>query len=155
GLIDEDPPDDLNGDKLVTWMRVEDPEGEYILDPKEPRLLIKADPAKGEVGKLRYLSEGIDNDHDEKWNEDGIGGVNFNRNFPYNYSYFAVWAGVNPVSETETRVLADFVVDHPNIGIIFTFGAAENLAGTPEPAKEENETASERRTTSGRRSRQG
>src|SRR5262245_35639414 len=39
GLLDEDGPEDLNQDGLITWMRVEDPAGEYILDPIEPRLL--------------------------------------------------------------------------------------------------------------------
>ncbi|HYV28499.1 MAG TPA: M14 family metallopeptidase, partial [Candidatus Eisenbacteria bacterium] len=131
GLVDEDGPEDLNGDGLVTWMRVEDPEGEFMIDPVEPRLLLKADKSKGEKGGWRLLSEGIDNDKDEAWNEDGPGGVNFNRNFPYNYKFFAAPAGLHPVSEIETRALADFVVAHPNIGIVFTFGAADNLVQTP------------------------
>ncbi|KPL11902.1 hypothetical protein AMJ85_02570 [candidate division BRC1 bacterium SM23_51] len=131
GMIDEDGPEDLNGDGWITWMRIEDPEGEYILDPDEPRLLTKADETKGEVGAWRYLVEGRDNDGDELWNEDGHGGVNFNRNFPYQYEWFAPASGLHQVSETATRALADFVVEHPNIGIIFTFGAADNLIGTP------------------------
>ena len=134
GLIDEDGPEDLNGDGLITWMRVEDREGQYILDPAEDRLLVKADHLKGQVGRWRYLTEGIDNDHDEQWNEDGPGGVNFNRNFPYNYEFFAPDAGLHQVSEAETRALADFVIEHPNIGIIVTYGAADNLLKTPEAA---------------------
>ena len=131
GLLDEDGPDDLNGDGLITWMRIKDPEGEYILDPKDDRLLLKADHLRGEVGAWRYLAEGIDNDHDERWNEDGPGGVNFNRNFPHDYKFFAPDAGVHQVSEAETRLLADFVVEHPNIGIVVTYGAADNLSETP------------------------
>lgn len=131
GLVDEDGPEDLNNDGLITWMRVEDKEGEYILDPKDKRLLLKADDLKGEVGAWRYLLEGIDNDHDERWNEDGRGGVNFNRNFPHDYQFFAPDAGVHQVSEVETRALADFVVEHPNIGIVMTYGAADNLLKTP------------------------
>lgn len=50
GLVDEDPCEDLNGDGLIMMMRVEDPEGEYVLDPNESRLLLKADPLKGEKG---------------------------------------------------------------------------------------------------------
>ncbi len=134
GLIDEDGPEDLNGDGLITWMRVEDREGDYILDSADDRLLVKADHLKGEVGKWRYLTEGIDNDHDEQWNEDGPGGVNFNRNFPYNYEFFAPDAGLHQVSEAETRVLADFVIEHPNIGIVVTYGAADNLLKTSEAA---------------------
>lgn len=132
GFVDEDGPEDLNGDGLVTWMRVEDKKGQYILDPNEPRLLLKADPMKDEAGQWRYLSEGIDNDKDEKWNEDGVGGVNFNRNFPYKYGMFAPDVGVHQVSEAETRALADFIVMHPNIGIVLTYGMADNLLETPE-----------------------
>ncbi len=131
GAVDEDGPEDLNGDGLVTWMRVQDPEGEYILNPADSRLLIKADKSKGEKGAWRLLPEGTDDDKDDQWNEDGLGGVNLNRNFPYNYQYFAPNAGWHPVSEPESRALADFVVAHPNIGIAFTFGAADNLVQTP------------------------
>jgi hypothetical protein len=134
GLIDEDGPEDINGDGLITWMRIEDPEGECIFDPVDDRLLIKADHLKGEIGAWRYLTEGVDNDHDELWNEDGPGGVNFNRNFPHNFKFFAPDAGVHQVSEAETRALADFVVGHPNIGIVLTYGAADNLSKTPKGA---------------------
>ena len=145
GLVDEDGPDDLNDDGLISWMRIEDPEGEYILDPKDNRLPLKADHLKGEVGAWRYLPEGIDNDRDERWNEDGLGGVNFNRNFPHDYKFFASDAGVHQVSEAETRALADFVVDHPNIGVVVTYGATDNLLTTPEgerpPGRREPMTA--------------
>jgi hypothetical protein len=132
GLVDEDGPEDLNEDGLITWMRVEDKEGNYILDPADKRLLMEADRLKGEIGAWRYLSEGIDNDHDEAWNEDGPGGVNLNRNFPYNYTFFDTDAGVHQVSEVQTHALAEFVIEHPNIGIIMTYGAADNLLKTPE-----------------------
>lgn len=135
GLVDEDPGEDLNGDGLITMMRVEDPEGEYVLDPNEGRLLLKADPLKGQKGAWKLLPEGIDNDHDKRWNEDGPGGPNFNRNFPHDYQYFAAEAGPHPVSEAETRALADFVGAHPNIGIVLTYGAADNLRKTPKAAK--------------------
>jgi hypothetical protein len=135
GLVDEDGPEDLNGDGLIACMRIEDPEGQYILDPKDHRLLMKADHLKGEIGAWRYLTEGVDNDRDERWNEDGPGGVNFNRNFPHDYKYFAPDAGVHPVSEAETRALADFVVEHPNIGLVVTYGAADNLLKAPKSAR--------------------
>jgi hypothetical protein len=131
GLVDEDGPEDLDGDGQIAWMRVEDPEGDYILDPVDPRLLLKADRLKGEHGAWHLYSEGRDNDGDKRWNEDAIGGVNLNRNFPYNFKYFAEGSGRHQVSEVETRALADFVVAHPNIGIAFTYGAADNLVQTP------------------------
>jgi hypothetical protein len=131
GITDEDGNEDLNGDKRITWMRVKDPEGTFILDPLDPRLLMKADPIKGEVGAWKMFTEGRDDDRDEQWNEDGPGGVNLNRNFPFQYNWFAADAGVHQVSEPVTRMLADFVIAHPNIAVAFTFGAADNLLQAP------------------------
>ncbi len=131
GLIDEDGTEDLNADGIIASMRVEDPDGEFILDPQDNRLLLKADRLRGERGAWRVLSEGRDNDGDKEWNEDGPGGVNFNRNFPYGYKFFAADAGRHQVSEVETRALAEFVIAHPQIAVVFTFGAADNLSQTP------------------------
>jgi hypothetical protein len=131
GLVDEDGPEDLNEDGLITSMRVLDVDGEYIVDPAEPRLLIKADRAKGERGMWKLLTEGFDNDRDERWNEDEIGGVHLNRNFPYQYQFFGVHTGPHQVSEPETRALAEFVIAHPNIAAAFNFGSADNLLQTP------------------------
>jgi hypothetical protein len=143
GLVDEDGPEDLNGDGLITAMRVEDPEGEYRLDPSDSRLWLKADKAKGEKGTWRLWVEGTDNDHDEQWNEDGQGGVNFNANFPFDYRFFAPGSGNFPLSEPVTKALADFVVAHPHIAISFTFGSADNLLKAPrsEPGDKEPLTA--------------
>jgi hypothetical protein len=57
--------------------------------------------------------------------------VHFNRNFPCNYRFFGAGAGLYPMSEEVTRKLADFVVAHPEIGLVFTFGNVENLLQTP------------------------
>ncbi|MGD9645461.1 MAG: M14 family metallopeptidase [Pirellulales bacterium] len=124
---DEDPCEDLNGDGLITAMRVEDPAGELILHPDDPRVLITADPLKNERGKYRVLSEGRDNDGDEKFNEDRPGGVDFNRNFTFKYPYFEAGAGPHQVSELETRAVADFAFDHPNIALVFSFSPDDNL----------------------------
>jgi len=131
GLMDEDGPDDLDGDGLITSMRVEEPGGEYLLDPVDGRLLLKADRLKGEHGTWKLFVEGQDNDKDKRWNEDGLGGVNFNRNFPYNYKFFAADAGRHQISEAETRALAEFILAHPSIAVVFAFGAADNLTQTP------------------------
>ena len=51
--------------------------------------MIDAEAKNNEVGHYRILSEGIDNDHDEAFNEDGPGGVSPNRNFTFRYPVFA------------------------------------------------------------------
>ena len=53
GRTDEDGPEDLNKDGLVTLMRVKASDGEYIVDPEEPRLMKKADPKKGRPAPTR------------------------------------------------------------------------------------------------------
>ena len=137
GFVDEDGPDDLNSDGLITWVRVEDSDGEHVPDEKDGRLMVAAKPEKGQRGAWRYFIEGWDNDADEKFNEDGPGGVNLNMNFPFGYKFFDPAAGVHQVCEPETRVLADFVVARQNIGLIFTFSMADNLTKTPEAGKRE------------------
>jgi hypothetical protein len=127
GAIDEDSYEDLNSDGMITMMRVKDNRGEWIPHPDDPRIMKKADPSKGEVGVYKLFSEGIDNDKDEQWNEDEPGGVNFNHNFPHNYSFFSKDAGPHQISEPETRAVADFCFSHPNITVVFSFSSNDNL----------------------------
>ena len=47
---DEDGPEDLNKDGVITLMRVKDPKGPYMISPDDARLMKRADPAKGESG---------------------------------------------------------------------------------------------------------
>jgi len=126
----EDPPEDLNGDGVITMMRVADAAGEYIAHPKDPRVLIKADRLKGEAGQYHLYVEGVDNDHDDKWNEDAGDGVAFNRNFTFKYPYFKAHAGPHQVSENETRAVADFLFDRTNIAAVLSFTPEDNLMQT-------------------------
>ena len=127
GAVDEDDVDDVNKDGMITMMRVKDPRGEWMVHPEDGRLMKKADPAKGEKGSYLMYTEGIDNDKDEQWNEDAVGGVDFNRNFPFNYQFFSANAGVHQVSEIESRAIAEFIFGHPTIGAVFSFSPNDNL----------------------------
>jgi hypothetical protein len=103
--VDEDGPEDLNNDGLITQIRVRDPEGKWLPDPREPRLMKMAEPQKGEKGVYKVYSEGLDNDGDGEYNEDPAGGVELNRNFPHDYEYNAKTAGLYPISEPENIAL--------------------------------------------------
>lgn len=144
-LTAEDPPEDLNGDGFITQMLVPDPAGEWIFHPDDPRIVVKADATKNERGAFRVYREGIDNDHDEKWNEDPGFGASFNRNFPAKYPYFGENAGPNAVSEVETRAVADFLFDHVNVAMVITFSPEDNLFHPWKPA---NDAASQKIKTS-------
>ena len=124
---DEDPFEDLNGDGLITLMRVPDVTGAYITSKDDKRLMVKADLSNGETGQYRVWSEGIDNDQDGLYNEDDIGGVNFNNNFSFNYEEFGTEAGLNAVSEKESKAVADFLYDRFNIYMVVSFGPQDNL----------------------------
>lgn len=130
----EDAPDDLNGDGLITTMRVADAAGKHMPHPDDARVMIEADAKKNETGRYTLYTEGKDDDHDEQFNEDGAGGVSFNRNWTFKYPYFKPGAGPHQVSEPETRAVADFAFDHPNIAAVFCFSPEDNLMHPWKPA---------------------
>ncbi len=131
GRVDEDAPNDLNGDGMITVMRVMDPEGDFIVHPDDERLMKRADATAGEVGRYTLHWEGIDDDGDGFLNEDLPGGVDLDRNFQHEYPYYQAYAGPHMVSEPETRALIDFAVANRNIGAILTFGHHDNLVTAP------------------------
>jgi len=128
---DEDVADDLNGDGLITQMRVKDPEGEWIAVPGEPRLMKKADGAKGEKGLWKLYPEGLDNDGDGAFNEDGPGGVNLGAAFPHLFKFHAPDSGPWSGSEPETLALLKFFDAHREVGLALVFGASNWCLAPP------------------------
>jgi hypothetical protein len=128
---DEDGPDDLDGNGVITEMRVKDPAGEWIPVDGEPRLLRKADTAKGEKGIYKLYTEGIDNDGDGEYNEDPPGGTNIAVTFPHLFHPWTATGGRWPGSEPETFGLMKFAIDHAEIGMAFAFGATNMCLQPP------------------------
>ena len=99
GLVDEDPPDDADGDGYIEQLGRWDGE-EW----------------------LSIRLEGIDNDGDGLTNEDDVGGVDLNRNYGYQWNATCSSGSANrsaedyrgPVafSESETRAIRDLVTNH-------------------------------------------
>lgn len=131
GRIDEDGPEDLNKDGVITMMRVKDPLGPYMIHPDDPRLLRRADPQRGERGGYAVYWEGTDEDGDGFYNEDPVGGVDLNRNFQHQYPYYQPDAGPHMVSEAEARGVMDYVIQRRNIAAVLTFGESDNLIAPP------------------------
>ncbi|NMC38112.1 MAG: peptidase [Bacteroidales bacterium] len=137
-LTDEDPCEDLNNDGLITQIRILDPSGHYLESSINKKVMVTADLSKGEKGEYLIFSEGIDNDEDGSYNEDGEGGVNFNNNLTCNYEEFGKNSGPYPVSEPETKAVLDFLFDRFNVFAVFTFGPQDNLGQpmkSPEPGE--------------------
>lgn len=127
GKIDEDGYTDMDGNGMINLMRVLDPAGEWIENPDDPMLMKKADIKKGEIGKYKLLTEGIDDDKDGLVNEDPKGGININKNTTYNYKPYTIDGGLHPFQASELRALGDFVFEHPNIVAVYTFNYHNNL----------------------------
>lgn len=132
GLLDEDPPEDLDGDGFILQVRkkVEPGKGTMMIDPADPsgRLMVRAPAGKGD-----YIvqAEGVDNDGDGRVNEDGIGGLDLHRNYPENWrpmpgldltgrGWTQGGAGEYPLSEPETRAVFTFLLQHPNVSVVQT-----------------------------------
>ena len=120
--------EDVNSDGLILQMRVPDPNGPWKVSDKDPRLMVlrRPDDYKGQF--YRIFPEGrIYGDR-----EDPVKvvpskyGLDINRNFPANWKIDQFGAGPYPLSEPETRALADFILGHPNIS---TFQAYHTSGG--------------------------
>ncbi len=131
GLIAEDGADDLDGNGIITQMRIKDPSGDMMIDPKDPRRMIKADISKGERGTHRVLIEGKDDDKDGIYNEDGVGGIHPDRNFPAGFPVADTNAGPWPGVISETKSIMDAVLAHKNIALAVVFGPANQLLSAP------------------------
>ena len=79
-------------------------------------------------GDWKQWSEGIDNDLDGRYNEDGIGGLDLHRNYLENWrpepgkdatgrGWTQFGAGEYPLSEPETRAVVMWLLTHPNVGV--------------------------------------
>lgn len=121
GLLDEDPSNDLDGDGIITKMRVKNPNGKFKINDQDARMM--DDREAGETGGTYYdlYTEGIDDDKDGSYNEDGVGGIDMNRNFPRNWGleFEQRGAGPYPLSEPETRATIEFINSRKHITGVF------------------------------------
>ena len=136
GAVDEDGPQDLNGDGVITMMRRVNPPlddtATMMADPAEPRLLKKPDAEKGERAVYSIYIEGLDVDGDGKIAEDGPGGIDLDKNFMHRWPEHDIDAGPFQLSEPESAAIAKFVIDHRNIVEAITYGRHDNLVNVPD-----------------------
>ncbi|MEJ8566461.1 M14 family metallopeptidase [Elongatibacter sediminis] len=136
GQKDEDPGEDLNGDGYITMMRVRDPNGALRTSPDDPRLMVSVtdgdDPTDWQ-GEWTVYTEGVDSDGDGRFNEDGVGGIDINRNFPENWQPHPIsyQPGPYPLSEAESRAVVDFQLTLPNLTGLINYHMSGNVAVYP------------------------
>ena len=133
--FEEDQPglhaEDMNGDGLITMMRIEDPHGEWKVSESDPRLMVRRKPDDVNGTFYRVYQEGriVDFDGVEipiarpRW------GIDTNRNMP------AFWdidsrqpgAGDYALSEPETKAVADFLINKKNIAGAMSYHTFGNV----------------------------
>ena len=112
-------PCDINGDGLTLLMRWQAADGEWKRSAQDPRLMIPREPhdRSGTFYKLTWegLIEGYNGVEikgaPNRW------GLDLNRNWPANWEPHVRQAGSGPypLSEPETRAVADYLLSLPNL----------------------------------------
>lgn len=121
GLLDEDPGNDLDGNGIITKMRVQHTNGKFKINDSDARIMEERAPNEMGGRYFDIYSEGLDDDADGAYNEDGVGGIDMNRNFPRNWGleFEQKGAGPYPLSEPETRATIEFINAKKHITGVF------------------------------------
>jgi hypothetical protein len=137
GRVNEDGPDDLNGDGLITSFRYRDPEGRYVQDENDPRIMVRLgrdeEPEPG-VERWSVVPEDRDNDGDGESGEDSERGIDVNRNFPEGW-----WrdddsqggSGFYAASSPEAHAILEFFTNHTNILMVQSFHTSGGFTYRP------------------------
>ena len=134
---------DLNGDGLITQMRVRRPRPGSVLgltatdvaETDDARLMRRADAARGETGEWAVLIEGRDQDGDGRIAEDAATGVDLDANFPHHWpSSTGSRARRRSLSPKLAR-MAEWLLARPEVIAVLTFAPKDNLTGVPEGGK--------------------
>ncbi|MBN1149577.1 MAG: hypothetical protein JXA78_20115 [Anaerolineales bacterium] len=116
---------DVDGDGRILQMRIPDPNGDWKVSSLDPRLLEKRGPSEHGGQYFRLLPEGLIENFDGyliKMARE-YEGLDFNRNFPFEWRTEGEQngAGPYPASEPEIKAMIDFIVGHPNISLAITY----------------------------------
>ncbi len=137
---DEDPPNDLNGDGFITMMRVPAPnrafglEPTHLADTDDPRIM--RSPAEDERATHAVLIEGIDDDGDGRFNEDGWGGsagggIDLDMHFPTHWPEHTDGAGRFPLDRPEARSIVEWLQSRTNIAAVIVLGPHDTIVSLP------------------------
>ncbi len=116
---------DVDGNGRILQMRLPDPNGDWKISSLDPRLMEKRPPHEHGGQYYRLLAEGMIENYDGYLipNARPQQGLDFNRNFPFEWRPEGDQSGAGPypASEPEIKAVLDFVSSHPNISVAVTF----------------------------------
>ena len=117
--------EDLDGDGVIRMMRIPTPYGAWKKDKNDSSIMAKRDPGDADGDFYDIYVEGnfeaFDGDENLKEKKEDWS-LDFNRNYPYGWfpENRQAGAGKYPLSNPETKAMADWVIEHPNIGGVST-----------------------------------
>jgi murein tripeptide amidase MpaA len=118
-------PEDVNGDDVITKMRIKTPNGDWKISEKDPRIMVKRGVDEEDGTFYRLYPEGmlLNYDGGEITMAPTRMGLNLNREWPANWEPHPIQpgAGPYPLSQPETRAVADAWNKHTNLGGIMTY----------------------------------
>lgn len=133
--------EDLTGNGVITTMRIKSESGSWKKSEKDPRIMLRRDPAdyKGEFYHL--FTEGLVKDFNEE--DPLLSGktkyyLDVNRNFPADWQPTEV-AGNYPLSEPESRAIAEFIFEKKNITGIISYHTAGGIILRPSAVKKDQD----------------
>lgn len=115
--------EDLDHNGIIAQMRIEDPDGEWKVSEKDPRIMVLRKPYEMGGKYYRLYPEGMIRGETTGFLIPKTRDVNLNRNYPCNWQPEGLQYGACelPLSEPETKAVADFFVSHPNIAGVMTY----------------------------------
>jgi murein tripeptide amidase MpaA len=134
---------DINQDQQILQMRIVDPNGDWKISSLDSRLMEKRQPDEHGGTYYRLFTEGLLSDYDGYLVKMARPpqGLDFNRNFPFEWRPEAdqYGAGPYPASEPEVRALVDFISSHPNINIAISYHTFSRVILRPYSTKSDDD----------------
>lgn len=134
-------PEDIDGDGYILRMRIKHPKGDWKASKKDMRLMLKRNKEDRQGPFYNLYVEGLIRNYDG--GEIRIAppkyGIDLNRNFPANWSPTQYGSGPFPLSEPESRAIADMIREHPNICMRVCYHTAAGTINRPFNTKPDTE----------------
>jgi len=134
---------DIDEDGRILSMRIPDPNGEWKISTQNPRLMEKRKPDETGGQYYRVYAEGLIENYDGYTfgSPRPLQGLDFNRNYPFEWRPESDQRGAGPysTSETEIRAAVDFVTRHANINAGIAYHTYSGVILRPYGTKDDKE----------------